>query len=253
MVRDFFLPSILAGEKGCFINLLRENSALSRGWDYKNYIKMLQKTERFKKGKYRYRYEKELGDMEQLTEQLSVTVFEEGVRKTSVKVWKMKLSNKAAEDVVATVAGEDVLPLVRALKNKKNVSEFKLAEALKLEINVVRNMLYRLQQANLVSFTRKKDKIKGWYIYYWTFKPKRIKYLLEDLKKKKLEGLKEKLERERVTHYFKCNNTCMRLGFEQAIDFEFKCPECGELMDQEDNSECIREIEEMIKRLETEA
>ena len=89
----------------------------------------------------------------------------------------MKLSNKLVEQVVTDVAGEDVIPLIKQLKNKKNVSEFKLAEALELEVNLVRNMLYRLYHANLVSFTRRKDKKKGWYIYYWTFRIKQIKYV----------------------------------------------------------------------------
>ena len=97
----------------------------------------------------------------------------------------MKLTNKIVEDVVTEVAGEDVVPLVKNLKNKKNVSEFKLAENIKKEVNEIRNMLYRLYDANLVSFIRRKDKKKGWYLYYWTFNLKRIKYLVKDLKKKR--------------------------------------------------------------------
>ena len=77
----------------------------------------------------------------------------------------MKLSNKLIDNVVENVAGKDVLPLVKTLKNKKNVSEFKLADDIKEEINTTRNMLYRLLDNNLVSFVRKKDKKKGWYIY----------------------------------------------------------------------------------------
>jgi transcription initiation factor TFIIE subunit alpha len=162
----------------------------------------------------------------------------------------MKLSNKVVEEVISEVAGEDVLPLVRALKNKKNVSEFKLAEDIKQEINTTRNMLYRLYDANLVSFTRKKDKQKGWYIYYWTFNPKRIGDLLKSIKKRKLARLKEKLKREKAGQFFTCQNKCIRLDFEQATDFQYKCPECGSLLDQEDNSEKIREIEKEIKQLE---
>ena len=79
--------------------------------------------------------------------------------------------------LVSELVGEEVIPLVRELKNKKNVSEFKLAEKLKKEVNVARNMLYRLHEANLVTFTRKKDKVKGGYIYYWTLRTKRIKYI----------------------------------------------------------------------------
>jgi transcription initiation factor IIE alpha subunit len=36
------------------------------------------------------------------------------------------------------------------------------------------------------------------------------------------------------------------------MNFEFKCPECGELMNQEDNLENIRLIEEEIKNIEEE-
>ncbi len=164
----------------------------------------------------------------------------------------MKLSNKLVEDVVTSVAGEDVLPLVKLLKNKKNVSEFKLADALKLEINVVRNMLYRLYHANLVSFIRRKDKKKGWYIYYWTFKIKQIKHLAVSLKKERLERLHDRLDREKASSFFVCPNTCMRLDFEKAVGFEFKCPECASIMQQESNDEKIRQLEQEIEVLEKE-
>lgn len=165
---------------------------------------------------------------------------------------EMKLSNKLIEAVVSEVAGEDVIPLVKALRNKTNVSEFKLAENIKEEINITRNMLYRLLDANLVSFMRKKDKQKGWYIYYWTFNPNRVKDLSQKLKEKRLEKLKERIEREKNGDFFTCKNQCIRLDFEQSTDFQFKCPECGELLDLEDNKEKIKEIEKEIKKLEKE-
>ncbi len=164
----------------------------------------------------------------------------------------MKLSNKLVEQVVTDVAGEDVIPLVKQLKNKKNVSEFKLADALELEVNSVRNMLYRLYHANLVSFTRRKDKKKGWYIYYWTFRIKQIKYVALNLKKQRLERLKDRLNREKDSSFFACPNECMRLEFDSAINFEFKCPECGELMQQESNENKIAELEKEMKELEKE-
>ena len=162
----------------------------------------------------------------------------------------MKMSNKIVEDVITEVAGEDVLPLVNSLKNKKNVSEFKLAEKIKQEVNVTRNMLYRLYKANLVSFIRKKDKVKGWYIYYWTFRPKNIRHLATELKKKKITQLKERLEREKDGQFYSCPNKCMRLNFDQAIDFQFKCPECGSLMEMENNQEKIKDIEKEMKGIE---
>ena len=158
----------------------------------------------------------------------------------------------APEDVIASVvedvAGQDVLPLLHVLKGKKNVSEFTIAEELKEEINTIRNKLYRLYDFNLVEFSRKKDQKKGWYIYYWTFVPSRFPRLLREIKKKKLVRLKEKLKSEQGSHFYECMNKCMRLTFDKAIDFEFKCPECGSLMNQEDNA---KRVEHIISEIET--
>ena len=164
----------------------------------------------------------------------------------------LKLSNKIIEFVISEVAGLDVVPLVQSLKNKKNVSEFKLAENIGKEVNTARNMLYRLYDHNLVSFIRRKDKKKGWYIYYWTFNLKRIRGLFIALKKQRLEKLKERVNRENENTFFACTNQCMRLDFERATNFEFKCPECGELMNQEDNTKKIQNIEKEIKDIEKE-
>nr|MBC8444041.1 hypothetical protein [Candidatus Woesearchaeota archaeon] len=88
----------------------------------------------------------------------------------------MRLSNKIIEYVVGEVAGENALSIVNYLKNKKNISEFKIAEVLEKDIKEVRVLLYKLVNFNLVSSIRKKDKKKGWYIYYWTLNTDQIKY-----------------------------------------------------------------------------
>ncbi len=62
------------------------------------------------------------------------------------------------------VPEEDAEHIVFYLRGKTNISEFIIAEELDLEIHRARNLLYKLLDQNLVSFKRKKDKIKGWYI-----------------------------------------------------------------------------------------
>lgn len=164
----------------------------------------------------------------------------------------MKFPPKFVESVIAEVAGTDVIPLVRALKNKQNISEFKLAKMINTEINLTRNMLYRLFDHHLVTFIRKKDKQKGWYIYYWTFNIKRIQYLVRSLQKTKLEKLRERLRREQSENFFLCPDNCVRLDFEQSVNFEFKCLECGKLLQQEDNRQKIEQISQEIIVLEKE-
>lgn len=164
----------------------------------------------------------------------------------------MTISQKIVEDVIAAVVGTDVLPLVKKLRKQKNISEFKLATSMKKEINTIRNILYRLYNANLVTFIRKKDQKKGWYIYYWTFNDKEIKHLAEEQRKKKTEKISERLNRERNSSFYICQNKCLRLEFEQATDFEYKCPECGTLLEQEDNTQKIKELQKELDILQKE-
>jgi len=164
----------------------------------------------------------------------------------------VKITGKVIDEVVAEVAGPDVVPLVRILSDKSNVSEFKLADSMKAEINITRNMLYRLYDHNLVSFSRKKDKKKGWYIYYWTFNKNRVRDLLIALRKKKIEKLQERLQREKTTQFYVSKEAGIRLDFEKAHDFNFKCPETGQLMEVEDNSQRIAELERELAQCETE-
>lgn len=152
-------------------------------------------------------------------------------------------------EVVSELVGDDAIQLVDFLKENKNVSEFQISSKTKLAVDMIRNQLYRLYNHNLVSFIRKKDKEKGWYIYYWTLNKDRVKYLITDIKVKKIEKLKERLSREEQSHFFACLNNCIRIDFEQATNFEYRCPECGEILMQEDNSEQIKGIKNQIEEL----
>lgn len=162
----------------------------------------------------------------------------------------MALKETVMEDLLKEVAGNDTIPLVRYIRGKINVSEFKIAEKLDTNVNQVRNMLYRLNQYNLVSSIRKKDKKKGWYIYYWTFHNNEAESLIVTLKKRKIEELKNRLEEESKIHYFICPNGHLGMSFEDAMEHNFKCRECGKLLKEEDNKKIIENIKKKISELE---
>jgi len=164
----------------------------------------------------------------------------------------MRLTKEVTEDLVKEVAGEDTIKLVGLLKSKENISEFKLAEKLRLTVNNVRNMLYRLQAHNLVTSTRKKDKKKGWYVYYWTFNSPQARSLVTVVKQKKLEQLKKRLEIETQQSFYACPENCTRFKIENAMEHDFKCPECGTILNEEDNLELISKIKERVAELEKE-
>lgn len=167
----------------------------------------------------------------------------------------MRLTNKLVNDTVIECVGEEALPIVEFLKNRKNISEFIIAEKTGIEIHGVRNILYRLQRLNLTTYKRKKDSKKGYYISYWTFHPKRIKDVIVEMREQKLEKLKDRLAREEANKncFFICQNACARLDFEQGTNVDFKCPECGSLLIQQDNSRTIDYLKEQIKEMESTA
>src|SRR3989338_8254850 len=108
----------------------------------------------------------------------------------------MKVTNTKIHDNVKEVVGEDSLKVVEFLRDKKNISDFKIAEKVKADIHEIRNILYRLYNYNLVTYYRKKDRQKGWYISYWTFNKKRIKDLVVQLHYSKMAKFTERLKVE---------------------------------------------------------
>ncbi len=153
---------------------------------------------------------------------------------------------------VAEVIGEEAVPVVQYLKGKKNISEFKIAESIKTEVNSVRRMLYAMQTSNLVTYYRKKDRQKGWYISYWTLKPESFDHLLIATRKQKLQQLNERLHKEEAYEgmFYICPSLCTRLEFDKAAEISFKCPECGSTLQHQDNIKTIEQLRVKIGELE---
>src|SRR3989338_2902141 len=135
---------------------------------------------------------------------------------------KVTLTNKKIMDTVAEVGGEPAIKIAEFLKNKRNISEFVIADKTKLDMQTTRAVLYKLHGTNVASYIRKKDRKKGWYISYWTFNKTGVKDLICSLKKQKIERLKERLQKEEANkdNFYICVKACARLDFEQATEFE---------------------------------
>ena len=164
----------------------------------------------------------------------------------------MRLTKKKVEEIIIGILGPDGLPLLKQLYLKDNISEFELATKVKRDIKVIRKMLYFLYNHNLVSFTRKKDKIKGWYIYYWTLSLDNIKFNYLKRKKDLLNRLTQRLEEEKRELFFTCPNHCVRLNFDQSMDFEFHCPECGQLVLQDSSEDKVQQLKKQVETITAE-
>ena len=170
--------------------------------------------------------------------------------------WVGKISTKMIADkellkeVVTELVGSEAVDVAMYLRGKTKISEFIIAEELELEIHRTRFLLYKLLEHNVVTFVRKKDKIKGWYICYWDLKSNMLNQLKEKIDKEKIDKLLERLKREQENQFYLCKNACTRTDFDQAIQQNFKCPECGQLMALQDNQRTIEFLKQRIKELQ---
>src|SRR3989344_2437647 len=157
---------------------------------------------------------------------------------------------KLLNNLVEELAGQETGRIVPILFDKRDVNEFIIAKKMDLTINQVRNILYKLSAEGLVTFIRKKDKRKGWYIYYWTIKTEKCLIKLEQALKKKIEGLNELLKNRETKRFYVCKSCGVEVTEEKALENGFSCEECAEVYELADNSGAIRDTKAKITRTE---
>jgi len=156
---------------------------------------------------------------------------------------------KFLKDIVGEVAGKQAVEIVDLLVGKKDVNEFLIAKKLKLTINQTRNILYKLSNYRLVSFIRKKDKRKGWYIYFWTLNTLKSLELLEKRLMEELGQVEKQLKNRRIKRFYFCKTCNIEVGEETALLNNFVCPECGQVYELAKIDKTVKELENKVNRL----
>ncbi len=154
--------------------------------------------------------------------------------------------------VVENTAGLDAVRIVDLLYNKKNINEFLIAKKLGLTINQTRNLLYRLSHLGILSSIRKKDKRKGWYIYFWTFNILKSLEVLEQTLNTEIVGMRKQLDNMQTKRYYRCKICGREANEEAALNTDFTCTECGEVYGLADNKAAIEDIIKKIEKLQKE-
>lgn len=153
-------------------------------------------------------------------------------------------------DIVCEIISDEAIQVVEFLYNNAGASEFDISEGIGFTVSQIRSILYELKAKNLIDYDRKKDKEKGWYLYYWRVLPHNFEKVYLNEKKAKLEQFKERLEKEENSIFYICPSYCKRLSFDDALEANFTCPICGSLMNEENKSRKIEILKRNIKEHE---
>lgn len=158
----------------------------------------------------------------------------------------------AFERILNRVAGEHGSDVVQVLLEEGESTDEEIANETGIRLNLVRKILYDLYDNRVLDYRRSRDEDTGWYVYYWHVEPSEALELVNDNKRKLLNKLKERLEHERSTMFFECENDCPRVEFSEAVENDFHCPKCGEQMEEFDNEGIINALQRQIETLEQE-
>jgi len=153
---------------------------------------------------------------------------------------------------MVSIAGKQAEEIVDLLDGKKYVNEFIIAKKLNLTINQTRNILYKISDNGLVSFTRKKDKRKGWYTYFWKIEIMKCLEFLKAELNKKIEQIQYQIKSRETKEFYVCDRCHIEFNEENALIHNFTCPECGNILSRKDNSLIIKEYNKEMDKLRKE-
>ncbi|MEM4195328.1 MAG: hypothetical protein QXY05_03390 [Candidatus Anstonellales archaeon] len=139
------------------------------------------------------------------------------------------------------VGGENAMEIVRLLTQYGE--DEKIAEKLNVKVSDVRSVLNKFHNEGIVEYERTKDEETGWYYYNWKLNMERLNKWIEEKMNANREFVLAKMREGE--HYFcpRCNDIGMLMKFEEAADYNFKCPKCStamELLDEEKMEKLIK-------------
>ena len=159
---------------------------------------------------------------------------------------------KFLEEIMVLIVGKQAEPVVSLLDGKKYVNEFIIAKKLNLTINQTRNILYKISDHGLVSFIRKKDKRKGWYTYFWKIEIMKCLEFLKTNLTKKMDQIHHQIKSRETKEFYVCERCHIEFNEENALIYNFTCPECGNILSRKDNTSVIREYNRELDKLKKE-
>lgn len=158
--------------------------------------------------------------------------------------------NDFLEQIVDADDLKNIKTIIQALIDGVETDEA-IHEQTDIKLNTVRKLLYKLHDASIANYKRNKDPETQWFTYTWKFeKEEVINHIIKD-SEDYLKMLNEELEREENNMFFLCPQGHVRFDFDDASDYEFLCPACGEELEFQDNKETIKQIKEDIEMVES--
>ena len=168
------------------------------------------------------------------------------------KKYDEKVKRQFLQDSISSVIGKQGEEIIKFLDAEKYINEFIVAKKLDNNINQTRNLLYRLSEHGLVSSTRKKDKKKGWYTYFWKLEALKTLEFLKEMIKKRILQIEQQIQSREIKTFYICERCNIEYNEENALLQDFTCPECGGVFVIKDNTKLVKELKKNLEKFQKE-
>ncbi len=164
---------------------------------------------------------------------------------------KKELSS-TLKQVLKDFGNQEAVKIAKTLLTTDDeTTDERIAELTKIKLNIVRKILYILNENKLTLFRRVRDKRSGWFVYYWNENFDHLPILLKERGNKVIDKLEIRMRFEDQNYFFHCSNGCaQRYIFIDAMELNFQCPECaGGILGEDRNTKKVKHLKDTIVRL----
>ena len=133
------------------------------------------------------------------------------------------------------------ISIIESILNGKT-SDVNIAEETEIKLNTIRKILNKLYTAGIASYKRSKDPETNFEIYNWKFDQKKLNDIINDKHEDLLKEIEKSLKYEKNNMFFACKANGHRYIYENASEYNFVCPQCGESLQYQDNTTIIVEL-----------
>jgi transcription initiation factor TFIIE subunit alpha len=157
------------------------------------------------------------------------------------------LEDPSVREYLRRLIGDEGIKVMEKI-SEEEITDEEIAEMSGVNLNVVRKTLYILYENRLADYRRERNEETGWLTYLWRMDLEKINQILRLETKKLMENLQRRFDFERNNVFYACES-CGRFKFESAMETNFKCPNCGKDLHNQDNADVIKALEERISKL----
>lgn len=161
------------------------------------------------------------------------------------------IKNRTVRKFIKELSGEEGIEVVEAMRDSEMTDE-ELTEDVEFDLNTTRKALYDLYEARLAEYDRSRNEETGWITYTWRLRLGNLEDAVRNQKEELLENLEQRLRFEQENVFYGCPDGHNKYLFDDAMDLNFQCPECGEQLLHIENDEFLDQLEEKIEGLRKE-